>query len=129
MDYVYPDRHWVMHTHQAFSPQGNLLERRHQNPNGSHWSIVCRYDERGGIVQKEQPKQRFSYLYDSLGRLERVLSNTDQGGERVIESLQYAADGAKTSTSYPPPLSDTERRSTGVMLHVSVDAVAMHDVF
>jgi hypothetical protein len=126
---VYPDRQRAVRTQHTFSAQGNLLEQRHQNPDGSYWSIVCRYDERGRMVAKEQPKQRFSYLYDSLGRLERVLSNTDQGGERVIESVQYAPDGTKTSTSYPPPLSDTQRRSTGVMLHASLDAVAIMTSF
>ena len=53
-DYVYPDHHWVMHTDDIFSPQGHLLERRHRNPEGSYWSIICRYDEHGRTLGKQQ---------------------------------------------------------------------------
>jgi len=137
MDYVYPDHHWVMYTNDTFSPQGHLLERRHRNPDGSQWSIVCRYDEQWRINEKqhagEQPEanQLFLYRYDSLGRLAQVLQRSPDG-ERVSESVQYRADGTKTITSYQVPLSETERRSTGVsadaMLHMSMDAVVIMTV-
>jgi hypothetical protein len=77
-DCVYPDRHWVMRTDDAFSPQGHLVERRHRNPDGSRRWMVYRYDERGRILEKEQTgqepegRQLFFYRYDSLGQLERV---------------------------------------------------------
>jgi hypothetical protein len=137
-DYVYPDRHWVMHTDDAFSPQGHLLERLHRNPDGSRWWMVCRYDERGRILEKEhtgqepEGRQMFSYRYDSLGRLDRVIVHSAPEGERVFEWMQYSADGTKTKTSYPTPLSDTKRRTTGVSadarLHLSIDAVAIMTV-
>jgi hypothetical protein len=106
-DYVYPDHHWVMSTTDTFSPNGSLLERLHRNPDGSHWSTICRYDEREQLIEKEQatkePKahQLFSYRYDPVGRLERVILQSAQEGERVFESVQYGADGTKTKTSYP----------------------------
>lgn len=135
-DYVYPDHHWVMYTDDTFSPQGQLLERRHRNPEGSHWSIICRYDEHGRILEKvsKEPEahQLFSYRYDPLGRLERVVLHSSQEGERVFESVQYAADGTKTKTTYPTPLDDTKRKTIGVcadsMLHLSLDAVVIMTV-
>jgi hypothetical protein len=124
-----------MYTNDTFSPQGHLLERRHQNPEGSHWSIICRYDERGRILEKEQvgeepdAHQLFSYRYDPHGRLDRVILHSAKEGERVFESVQYAADGTKTQTSYPTPLDETKRQTTGVcaesMLHLSIDAVVI----
>ena len=131
-DYLYPDRRWVMHTDDTFSLAGHLLERRHRNPDGSEWSIVWRYDEHGRILEEEQASQLLSYRYDSLRRLERVMLRSPDG-DRLFESVQYAADGTKTSTSYPPPRSDTERRTRGVfansMLHVSLDTVVIVTVF
>lgn len=88
-DYVYPDHHWVMHTHVTFSSPGHLLERRHRNPDGSQWSILWRYDEDGRILEKEQvgekpaAQQLFSYRYDPFGRLDRVMLHSAQEGERV----------------------------------------------
>src|ERR1035441_6384753 len=137
-DYTYPDHHWVMHTHDAFSPQGQLLERRHRNPEGSHWSIICRYDEQGRIVEKEEASkdleahQLFSYKYDQLGRLDRVILRSAQKGERIFESVRYAADGTKTRTSYPTPLDATKRKTASLaaesMLHLSLDAVVIMTV-
>jgi len=128
----------VMYTNDIFSPQGHLLERRHRNPDGSHGSIICRYDEHGRILEKEQvgeepeAHQLFSYRYDPFDRLDRVILHFAQVGERVFESVQYAADGTKTKTSYPTPLDDTKRRTTGVcaesMLHLSIDAVVIMTV-
>ena len=126
-DNVHQDRHWVIETNDTFSPQGRLVERRHRDPDGSSWSIICRYDEQGCLREKEQANQRFSYLYDSLGRLERVMSHSDEEGERVFESMQYAADGTKTRTTYQTPLNDTQRKTrsiaVGSMLHTSLEAV------
>jgi hypothetical protein len=52
-----------------------------------------------------------------------------QEGERVFESVQYAADGTTTRTSYPTPLDEARRQNTSVfaeaMLHVSLDAVVV----
>jgi hypothetical protein len=131
-DNVHPDRNWVMLTHYTFSPQGQLLERRHHNPDGSNWLIVCRYDDEGRLREKEQGKQRFSYLYDSLGRLERVMSRQDQEGERVFESMQYAADGTKVSTSYQAPPDDAQGKTRSIavssMLHASLEAVVIMTV-
>jgi hypothetical protein len=135
---VYPDHHWVMYTDDTFSPQGHLLERRHRNPEGSYWSIICRYDEHGRVLEKEQVGERpaaqqlFSYRYDPFSRLDRVMLHSAQEGERVFESVQYAADGTKTKTSYPTPLDDNQRKTTGVcaesMLHLSIDAVVIMTV-
>lgn len=138
-DYVYPDHHWVMYTNDTFSPQGHLLERRHRNPEGSHWSVVCRYDEHGRILKKEQVGEKpeayqlFSYRYDPLGRLERVILHSAQEGERVFESVQYAPDGTRTRTSYPILVDHKQRKISGVsaesMLHMSIDAVVIMTVF
>lgn len=138
-DYVYPDHHWVMATDDTFSPQGHLLERRHRNPEGSYWSIFWRYDEHGRILEKEQvsetpaAQQLFSYRYDPFGRLDRVMLRSAPEGERVFESVQYAADGTKTRTSYPTPLADNQKKTAGVcaefMLHLSIDAVVIMTVF
>jgi YD repeat-containing protein len=131
-DYVHPDRHWVMETYDTFSPQGQLVERRHRNPDGSSWSIVCRYDDQGRIREKEQDNQRLSYLYDSLGRLERVMSHSDQLRERLCESIQYAADGTIIKTSYQAPLDDEQRKTRSIavssMLHASLEAVVIMTV-
>lgn len=138
-DYVYPDHHWVMDTGDMFSREGNLLERRHRNPGGSHWSIMCRYDEHGRIRDKEYLGQApdveevLSHQYDALGRLDRVIIRSRTDGERVFESFQYADDGTRTQTSYPTPLDDKKRIITGVMpgsmLHLSVDAIAIMTIF
>ncbi len=133
LDCVYPDHHRVMHTADTFSLAGHLLERRHRNPDGSEWWILCRYDEHGRILEREQANQLVSYKYDPLGRLERVMLRSGLEGERLFESVQYGSDGTRTSSSYPPPLSDTERKTRGVladsMLHVSLDAVVVMTVF
>jgi hypothetical protein len=128
-----------MHTDDTFSQQGNLLERRHRNGDGSRWSIINRYDEHGRILEREHAvespaaQQLFSYRYDPLGRLDRVTLHSGQAGERVFESVQYAADGTRTETLYPPPLDDTQRRMAGVFdesrLHLSSDAVVIMTVF
>jgi hypothetical protein len=124
-----------MHTHDTFSSPGHLLERRHRNPDGSQWSIICRYEEDGRILEKEHVGEKpaaqllFSHRYDPFGRLDRVMLHSAQEGERVFESVQYAADGTKTKTSYPTPLDDNERKTTGVcaesMLHLSIDTAVI----
>jgi len=139
LDYVYPDRHWVMETDDTFSPQGDLLERRHRNPDGSRWSTICRYDEHERILEKEQAgemppgQQLFSYRYDPFGRLDRVMLGSAEESERVFESVQYAADGTKAKTCYPTPLDANQRKTTCVsseaMLHLSIDAVVIMTVF
>jgi hypothetical protein len=135
VDYQNADHPWVRRTDETYSAQGQLLEQRHLNPDGSAWSMILRYGENGQLVEKQifgaEPaaNQLFSYRYDPLGRLERVILRDPQEFERVCESVQYAADGTKTRTEYPTPLSETQRRQTGVcveaMLHVSLDAVAI----
>jgi YD repeat-containing protein len=132
-NFVYPEQDWVMHTEDTFSPQGHLLERRHRNPGATPWSIVCRYDDQGHLLEKAVQDERFSYVYDALGRLERVLLGSAQASERVFESVRYAADGSKTNTSYPTPLDETQRQNISVdvqgALHFSIDAVAILTVF
>jgi hypothetical protein len=108
------------------------------DPEGSYWSIICRYDEHGRILEKEQvgekpaAQQLFSYRYDPFGRLDRMLRSAPEA-ERVFESVQYAADGTKTKTSYPTPIDDNQRKTAGVcaesMLHLSIDAVVIMTVF
>jgi len=137
-DIVYPDHHWVSHTVDTYSAQGQLLEKRHRNPDGSSWSILWRHDEHGKLLEKkhvsDKPGQNqvFSYRYDPQDRLERVVLNPGQEGERLFESVQYAADGTKMRTSYPAVLADAERKNISVsvesMLHLSIDAVAIMTV-
>ncbi|MGA2879525.1 MAG: hypothetical protein ABSG13_11285 [Bryobacteraceae bacterium] len=123
------DRHWVLRTTDTFLPEGHLLEQRHRNPDGSHWATICRYDQYARILEKEQGDQRLSYHYDTFGRLERVMVHSPASGDRVYESVQYAADGTKTKTFYPIPLDQAQRKSTSIsvesMLHLSLDAVAI----
>lgn len=138
-DYVYPDKRWVMHTSDAFSPEGNLLERRHRNPDGSQWSILCRYDDGGRILDKVYARgepsggEVLTYQYDALGRLDRVIMRSGEDADRVFESFRYEADGTKTQTTYKIPLDDQKRMNTGVaggsMLHMSIDAVAIMTLF
>lgn len=135
LDYVYPDRSWVMYTNDTYSPEGHLLERRHRNPEGPHWSILCRYDDHGRILEKEQAvegsgrPELFSYRYDPLGRLDREVLNSGREGERVVESVRYDADGTTARTSYPAALDDTTRSTRGVsgesMLQTSIDTVVV----
>jgi hypothetical protein len=137
--YVYPDHEWVMYTDDTFSPEGNLLERHHRNPRGSEWSITCRYDEQGRILEKMQAgemqvvQRRFSYHYDPSWRLAQVMLHSHEEGERVFESVRYAADGIRSTTLYPTPLDENQRNTTSVdgesMLHFWVDAVAIMTVF
>jgi len=127
-----------MHTGDTFSLEGHLLQKRHRNPNGSHWSTIFRYDEQGRILEKEQLSedpgagQFFSYQYDVLGRLDRIALRSGKDGECVFESVQYAADGTKTRTSYPTALDGTKRETTSVsaesMLHYSMEAVVIMTV-
>lgn len=135
-DYIHPDHHWVMHTSDVFSLEGHLLERQHRNPNGLHWSIICRYAY-SRITVKEyfnkgaESGEVFSYHYDALGRLDRVILRSGRDVERVVESFQYSSDGTKTQTIYPIPV-DNERRVstfTDSMLHASADAVAIMTTF
>lgn len=138
-DYVDPDKHWVMQTSHSFTPQGSLLEQRHRNPDGSHWSIVCQYDEVGRIRDKVYSRAEpsggevLAYQYDTLGRLERVIMRSGEDADRVFESFRYEADGTRTQTTYPIPLDDQKRMNTGVaadcMLHMSIDAVAIMTIF
>jgi hypothetical protein len=106
-EYVYPDRQWVMHTSTIFSTGGGLLEQRHRNPDGSHWSMECRYDDGGRLSQKDeaniQGTQLLYYHYDSFGRLERVVARSATGTDRVYELYQYDETGRKTVTVYPDP--------------------------
>ncbi len=112
--YMYPDHEWVMRTHEIFSAGGHLLERRHQNPNGSQWSVVCHYGEHGRMLAKEESGSgaggsvRSSYLYDRQGRLDRVMVSSPANGERVSESVQYAADATSTRTLYVEPVDDVQ---------------------
>ncbi len=135
LDYAYPDHDWVMHMEDTFSPLGHLMERRHRNPDGTRWSIVCRYDDRWRLLEKEyaghEPESRllFLYRYDPLGRVECVILNSAQEGERVFESVQYAIGGTKTKTSYLGPRDDERRWATcisaGSLPHLSIDAVVV----
>ena len=106
-EYVQPDRQWVMHTSTIFSTDGNLLERRHRNPDGSQWSMVCRYDDGGRLSQKDeanfQGTQLLCYRYDSFGRVVDVTARSAADTERVCESYQYDETGRKTLTVYPDP--------------------------
>jgi hypothetical protein len=128
-DYVYPEQNWVLHTEDTFSQQGHLLERRHWNPGAPPLSTVCRYDDQGRLVEKAVQNERFSYIYDALGRLERVVLRSAEDSERVFDSVRYAADGTKTSMSYPTPLDEAQRQNRSVdargALHFSIDAVAI----
>ena len=99
---------WVMHTSTIFSPGGNLLEQRHRNPDGSHWSMECRYDDGGRLSQKDEANIQGTqlllyYHYDSFGRLERVVARSATGTDRVYELYQYDETGRKTVTVYPDP--------------------------
>ncbi|MBV8551466.1 MAG: hypothetical protein JOY54_09210 [Acidobacteriaceae bacterium] len=137
-EYVYADGHRVMYIEEEFSPDGDLLERRHRNPDGSEWSICCEYDERGQKREKQHisnegaPQELFVYKYDALGRLERVVEHS-QGRQRVSESIKYWPDGTKTQTSYPAPLTDEQRRTTSAcgpaILHWSADTVCIMKSF
>ncbi len=108
LDYVYPDHHSVMSTSTVFSPEGNLLRQDHRNPDGSSWSIVCRYDEQGRILGRSGSEDPLSadwalsyhYDYDALGRLERVVRRSAGGVERVLESYRYEATGRKILTEH-----------------------------
>jgi hypothetical protein len=128
-----------MFTEDTFTLKGQLLQRRHRNPNGSHWSLIFRFDDHGRVVEKEQlgvapeDRQLFSYWYDQIGRLDRILLHSAKHGDRVFESVRYAADGSKTSTCYPIQLEETHRSTASVCaesaLHLSIDAVAIMTVF
>lgn len=134
----YPDHDWVMRTDDSFSPEGRLLERRHRNGDGSHWSHIYTYDEHGRLLRKEviggTPDDRhvFSYQYDQVGRLENVLYSAKEAG-RTFESVRYAADGTKTETSYPIWPDDIKRPTTvvsaGDAFHMSIDAVTIMTSF
>ncbi len=101
-DIAYPDHHWISYTDDTFSPEGNLLEKKQRNPDGSRWSIVCHYDEQGRLLDKMHSGDvqgievdGFSYHYDATGRPERVMRRSEKDGERLFESFQYAAEWDK----------------------------------
>jgi len=126
-------------TTATYSLQGDLLELRQQDSDRMKWSVICRYDDHNRIIEKEcvgnmvKGDRFFSYRYDSLGRLERVLVRVAKEGERVYESIQYAADGTKTSTLYPVALNPGRTGLTSITaesaLHFSTDAVAIMTSF
>lgn len=134
-DYVYPDHHWVMRTTTSFSEDGSLLNMRHTNPDGSQWSVVCRYDDHGRLLQKEQPcsegTQLLSYRYDASGRLERVVArSTTTGAERVCESYEYDGTGRKRATVYPDPaLRGKMSVSVEAVFKMSPEASAIRTAF
>jgi YD repeat-containing protein len=125
-----------MRTTTTFSEGGDLLEQRHLNPDGSQWSISCRYDLEGRILQKEQQGpdavQVFSFHYDALGRLERVTARPETGTERVCESYQYDLAGQKTVTVYPDPVL-RGRTDVGVDIEaafeISIEASSILTIF
>ena len=103
-EHRYPGGHRVDST---FSPEGHLLEKRQRNADGSEWSVICRYDDSGRIVERQQhgkPSELISYRYDSLGRLLSVTARSAYGDEHVRESYQYDAAGRKTRIVHPPPI-------------------------
>jgi hypothetical protein len=106
-EYLYPDHRWVMQTSSTFSERGNLLEQHHQNPDGSEWSILWRYDHHERLLEKEQrgpsAVEVFSYSYDAAGRLEHVAVRPEAGVERICESYRYDSAGQKMATVYPDP--------------------------
>lgn len=136
-DVAYTDEHWISRIEEMFSKRGELLQRRHRNPNGTQWVVICRYDDQGRLREKEHRGEElqdlYVYHYDALSRLECVIQRSPRHGERIFESFLYASDGTKTQTTYPPPLDDKERMSTAVssdaQLHLSVDAVVIMTVF
>jgi len=134
IDYRQSDRPWVMVTSDTYSLAGSLIEWRHQNPDGSCWSIAARYGDDGKLLEKEHSggpagAELYSYHYDAFGRLDRVTLRSAKQDERIFESVQYAQDGTKTRTSYPTPLDEEQRKSTGVSveaaLHSSIDTVVI----
>jgi hypothetical protein len=132
-DYVYPDRRWLMHTTASYSPLGYLLEERHRNPDGSQWSLVCRYDERGRILERAEPglagPRLLTYRYDTLDRLDSVLARSPEG-ERLCESYRYDAVGRKTATVFPDPaLRDKVHVALESAFETSTDAASIVTVF
>lgn len=134
-DCVYQDHHWVMHTSTVFAEDGQLLEQRHRNPDGTAWRVVCHYDDRGRISRKEyfhegpDAKQVLLYEYDSPGRLERVRVRSENGEERVAESYTYDRAGRKAATVYPDP---AQRNASGLVteaLETSPGASAILTLF
>lgn len=115
------------------------MEWRQRSPHGFRFATVCRFNERGQVIEKEQTgnpsavRLLFSYLYDSSGRLERILLQSAAETERVVESVRYDPDGSRIHTAYPIPLDENLRRSSGVSvesaLHISLDAVAIMTMF
>lgn len=133
-DYVYPDRRWRTHTTTTYSPAGLLLEERHRNPDGSQWSIVCRYDESGRILERAEPRlagpQLLLYRYDLAGRLERVVARSADDGERLCEEYRYDAAGRRTATAYPDPaLRDKVHVSLECAFETSTDAASIVTLF
>lgn len=130
-DYVSAPEPWVLHTEDVFSVEGGLLARRHRNPGGPEWSVVCRYDSQSRLVEKINTKaagvEQFQYWYDPQGRLERVMLNGPGAYQRIFESRQYASDGSQTVSTYP--WLDEAKRRTGVSadsaLHCSDDAASI----
>jgi hypothetical protein len=131
---MYPDHEWVLRTTTTFSEAGNLLEQRHANPDGSEWQVVCRYDERGRLVERDhqvpEGRQVFSYHYDALGRLERVVERSPAGAERVSESYAYDQAGRKTATVYPDPaLRERVHHATAAEFEFSFEASSIMTIF
>ena len=135
-DIAYPDHHWISHTDDTFSPEGNLIEKLQRHATGSHWSIVCRYDEHGRLQEKRQSGdvtwaegEELFYHYDAAGRLERVMRHSEKDGERLFESYQYAGDGTKRQSLYPAPLPPNAGIACECMLHMSTDTVVTMMLF
>jgi len=84
-----------------FRPDGALVRQWHQNGNGSDSTVIYTYDaadhlESVRFESSSGPTSLRRYEYDEAGRLARLLLRDPDGGERVLESCDYDAQGRKT---------------------------------
>ncbi len=92
-------------TSLEFRADGLLARHHHQNLDGSEWTTTYEYNHEEQLTavhnrsSSETTWLRF-YEYDLEGRLIRILTRSQEGNERVAESLTYNSAGQKTRVQY-----------------------------
>ena len=104
-----------------YAPDGRILERRTQNPNGSEWLTSYSYHSDGRLLKtasgkpRSVPSSETTYSYDESRRLVEVKSGTknevryqydDKGRKSVVEI--YDSKPLLPNTAYAPQWEGTD---------------------
>jgi len=99
---TYPPLHAQYTT--EFDVEGRLLAIVHRNPDGSKWMSYFSYDNSGRLLNissgAEGQMKQSSYLYDHVGRLQRIRHENKPEGSTTFT---YDGRGIKTKVEISRP--------------------------